>query len=68
MSYRIGWGGDLDIDVQTTQALENMGIDMLHVSTGIPEDRKLQLPTDFGYNDIGWSDSHLCAAEVVRIR
>ncbi|MBU3101725.1 MULTISPECIES: oxidoreductase [Clostridium] len=51
ISYRMGWGSTLDMDVQTALALENMGIDMLHISTGIPQDRKLVLPTDFTYND-----------------
>jgi 2,4-dienoyl-CoA reductase-like NADH-dependent reductase (Old Yellow Enzyme family) len=51
VSYRMGWGDSLDIDVQTSQALESMGIDMLHVSSGIPHDRKLQLPADFEYSD-----------------
>ncbi|TCL77041.1 2,4-dienoyl-CoA reductase-like NADH-dependent reductase (Old Yellow Enzyme family) [Hydrogenispora ethanolica] len=59
VSYRMGWGDNLDIDVQTAQALENMGIDMLHVSTGIPEDRKLQLPTAFEYNDAVYTGCHV---------
>ena len=59
VSYRMGWNDDLNTDVQIAQALENMGIDMLHVSTGIPEDRKLQLPTDFGYNDVVYTGSHV---------
>ena len=59
LSYRMGWGGDLDIDVQTAQALEHMGIDMLHVSTGIPKDRKLQLPAGFEYNDVVYTGCHV---------
>ncbi|WP_337955808.1 oxidoreductase [Clostridium luticellarii] len=59
VSYRMGWGDDLDIDVQTARVLENMGIDMLHVSTGIPEDRKLQLPMDFQYNDVVYTGCHV---------
>lgn len=59
LSYRMGWGGNLNIDVQTAQALETMGIDMLYVSTGIPEDRKLQLPADFGYNDVVYTGGHV---------
>jgi len=52
VSCRMGWGDSLDVDIQTAQALEKIGFDMLHVSTGIPRDRKLQLPVDFEYNDV----------------
>jgi len=52
VSYRMGWGDDLDVDIQIAQALEKIGVDMLHVSTGIPQERKLQLPADFEYNDV----------------
>ncbi|APC08917.1 NADH oxidase [Moorella thermoacetica] len=51
MSYRMGWGDSLDEDVKTARALESLGIDMLHISTGIPRDRKLELPAGFDYND-----------------
>jgi len=51
ISYRMGWGDSLDTDVQTAQKLEEIGIDMLHVSTGIPRERKLELPSGFHYNE-----------------
>lgn len=38
-------------DIETAKALEKLGIDILHVSSGIPEDRKLKLPDEFEYND-----------------
>ena len=47
VSYRMGWGDDLDTDIQTSRALEKIGIDMLHVSTGIPRDRKLEIARGF---------------------
>ncbi|MCL2761023.1 MAG: NADH:flavin oxidoreductase [Desulfuromonadales bacterium] len=52
VSYRMGWSDNLDVDIQTAQALEKIGFDMLHVSTGIPQDRNLQLPTGYEYNDV----------------
>ena len=51
VSYRMGWGDSLDTDAQTARALENIGIDMLHVSNGIPQDRELKLPAGFAYSD-----------------
>ncbi|MDR1486815.1 MAG: NADH:flavin oxidoreductase [Deltaproteobacteria bacterium] len=59
VSYRMGWGDSLDADVQTAQALEGVGIDMLHVSRGIPHDRKLKLPADFQYNDFVFTGCHV---------
>jgi len=59
VAYRMGWGDDLDIDVQTAQALENIGVDMLHVSSGIPRNRKLQLPANFEYNDVVYTGCHI---------
>jgi 2,4-dienoyl-CoA reductase-like NADH-dependent reductase (Old Yellow Enzyme family) len=59
ISYRMGWNDDLDMDVKTTQALEKIGIDMLHVSTGIPQNRKLLLPADFEYSDTVYTGCHV---------
>lgn len=59
VSYRMGWCDSLDTDVQTAQVLEKIGIDMLHVSTGIPEDRKLELPQSFEYNDVVYTGCHV---------
>lgn len=52
ISYRMGWDDDLNTDIQTAKYLENIGVDMIHVSTGIPENRRLQIPKKFEYNDV----------------
>ena len=41
----------IEPNIETAKALEKLGIDILHVSSGIPEDRKLKLPNEFEYND-----------------
>ena len=51
ISYRMGWTENINTDIETAKALEKLGIDILHVSSGIPEDRKLKLPNEFEYND-----------------
>ncbi len=52
LSYRMGWNESLNMDIKAAQAMENMGIDMLHVSSGIPVDRKLEMPSEFSYNEV----------------
>ena len=52
ISYRMGWNENMDMDIKTAQAMENMKIDMLHVSSGIPRDRKLKIPSKFDYNEV----------------
>ena len=52
ISYRMGWNDDLADDIQTAQALEALGIELLHISSGIPADRKLETPADFLFNEI----------------
>lgn len=52
VSYRMGWNESLDKDIETAKALEKMGIDLLHISSGIPADRKLGTPADFPYNEV----------------
>lgn len=59
VSYRMGWGDSLDIDVETAQNLEHIGIDMLHVSTGIPGERKLKLPSNFQYNETVYTGGYV---------
>ncbi|WP_033166278.1 NADH:flavin oxidoreductase [Clostridium sp. KNHs205] len=59
LAYRMGWGESLEIDTATAQALEDLGIDLLHVSAGIPQDRRLQLPDDFSFNDIVYTGSYV---------
>lgn len=52
VSYRMGWGDCLNTDQTTARALEALGMDMLHVSHGIPEGRKLELPENYEYGDM----------------
>lgn len=52
ISYRLGWNDCLNTDIETAQALENIGIEMLHISSGIPSDRNLELPKDFQFNEV----------------
>ena len=40
ISYRMGWTENINTDIETAKALEKLGVDILHVSSGIPEDRK----------------------------
>ena len=51
ISYRMSWTENINTDIETAKALEKLGVDILHVSSGIPEDRKLKLPDEFEYND-----------------
>lgn len=59
IAYRMGWSDSLETDVQTAHALEKLGIDLLHVSTGIPGDRKLSLPENYDYNDTVYTGSYV---------
>lgn len=52
ISYRMGWNDNIDLDIKTAQSMENIGLDMLHVSSGIPGDRKMGIPVDFPYNEV----------------
>lgn len=59
ISYRMGWSDTLDDDVQNAQLLEQAGVDMLHVSSGIPAQREAAVPQDFPYNDIVYAGCHV---------
>lgn len=59
VSYRMGWGDILETDIKTAQALEKLGIDMLHVSHGIPEDREVELPPDYRYSNIVYTGCYV---------
>jgi 2,4-dienoyl-CoA reductase-like NADH-dependent reductase (Old Yellow Enzyme family) len=50
ISYRMGWNDTLKTDVETAQALQQMGIEMLHISHGAPYRRTAMLPRGFEYN------------------
>ena len=51
ISYRMGWNDSLAMDVEMAKALEALGIEMLHISYGIPFDRKLNIPAHFDFNN-----------------
>ncbi|MGR5594235.1 oxidoreductase [Bacteroides thetaiotaomicron] len=55
ISYRFGGCNNLDVDICMAQALEQMGIEMLHVSSGIAMEQSLSLSSDFEYNEIVYS-------------
>ena len=50
LSCRMGWTETLEGDIALAQAMEKLGVEMLHVSGGIPADRSLDIPADFPYN------------------
>lgn len=59
ISYRMGWNDNLENDIQTAQALEKIGIDLLHVSFGIPSDRTVKVPMAFPYIDIVYTGTQV---------
>lgn len=59
VSYRMGWTEGLNTDVQTAQALEKIGVDMLHVSLGIPADRETELPPSYEYTDVVYTGCYV---------
>ncbi|MGI6175951.1 MAG: NADH:flavin oxidoreductase [Christensenellales bacterium] len=50
ISYRMGWNDTLKTDVETAQALQQMGVEMLHISHGAPYRRPVIPPRGFDYN------------------
>ncbi|AFS79331.1 NADH:flavin oxidoreductase/NADH oxidase [Gottschalkia acidurici 9a] len=59
VSYRMGWNDCLDTDIKMAQALEKIGIELLHISSGIPMDRELEMPEDFHFNNIVYTGSQV---------
>lgn len=59
ISYRLGSDDCLDTDIKIAQALENIGIEMLHISSGIPNDRNVEVPKDFQFNEIVYTGCHI---------
>jgi len=59
LAYRMGWNDDLETDIQTARALEALGVELLHVSSGIPEGRHMVLPEGFPYNSVVFSGTEL---------
>ncbi|MFL0251136.1 tRNA-dihydrouridine synthase [Clostridium neuense] len=50
--YRMGWNKDLDTDISTAKALQSVGVDILHSSSGIKDENEIKIPEDFQYNDV----------------
>lgn len=59
ISYRMGWCDSFSEDIETAIALEQIGIDILHVSHGIPANRKINTPPDYQYSDIVYTGCYL---------
>lgn len=59
LAYRMGSNDDLDSDTQTARALEALGVELLHVSSGISGGRHLEIPEGFPYNSIVFSGTEI---------
>jgi NADH:flavin oxidoreductases, Old Yellow Enzyme family len=59
LSYRMGWNDDLDMDIQTARSLEALGVELLHVSSGIPANRYMVVTNDFPYNSIVFTGTEI---------
>lgn len=59
LSYRMGWMDTLSEDIQTARALEQMGIELLHISIGIPSKRVMELPTGYNYNEVVYTGTKI---------
>lgn len=59
LSYRMGWNDGGETDIKAAQALESLGVELLHVSSGIPEGRQTTAPEDFPYNSIVFSGTEV---------
>jgi len=59
ISYRMGWNNDMDTDIQTALALEALGVELLHVSSGISASRPAEIPEGFQYNSIVFSGTEI---------
>lgn len=59
ISYRMGWNDDIDTDIQTAQSLEKLGVELLHVSSGIPISRHIALPEGIQYNAVVFSGTEM---------
>ncbi|EMB20872.1 hypothetical protein HMPREF9723_01503 [Treponema denticola OTK] len=57
ISYRMGWLDNLDLDIKTAQGLEKIGLDMLHISKGIPLKRLITIPENFNFNEVVYAAS-----------
>ena len=61
LSYRMGWNDSIEDDIEMAQMLEKLGIEMLHVSTGIPSDRKISVPDGFPCSGVVYTGTQIKA-------
>jgi len=59
LSYRMGWTEDPEGDVEMARALTKLGVELLHVSSGIPADRPAFRPKDFAYGEITYAGARV---------
>lgn len=52
IGYRMGWSENSNTDIEMARTLEAIGIELLHVSIGIPAVRGTGLPDDFPFNEV----------------
>lgn len=52
IGYRMGWTENSNTDIEIARTLEAIGIELLHVSIGIPAVRGTSLPDDFPFNEV----------------
>ena len=50
IAYRMGWEASTEQDYMTARYLHRIGVDLLHVSIGIPINRPHNIPEDFSFN------------------
>ncbi|MBQ9942315.1 MAG: NADH:flavin oxidoreductase [Christensenellaceae bacterium] len=51
IAARMGWGDDIEDDIARAAAMADLGIELLHISGGIPAPRPLDIPEGFPYNE-----------------
>lgn len=59
ISLRFGYTEDLAGDIELARLFVSQGIELLHLSNGIPEKRELDIPRDFPYNDIVYTAARI---------
>jgi len=59
LSYRMGWNESIEEDIAMAQMLEKLGIEMLHISTGIPFNRNISVPDGFPGNDVVYTGTQI---------
>lgn len=52
LSYRMGCTNDPATDIQTAQALQRMGVELIHACSGISSSSRLAVPPGFGFNAV----------------